>query len=446
MSREQRIHAVGLLAFLGVCFALAVHYFSLAGTNIIPSGSTYTLQAAVPSAVSLAPKADVRIDGVNVGKVTKIAGTGPSSGDTLLGISLESHSPVYRNAQVYIRAKSVAGENYVEIDPGTPAAGALPSGGTLGLDNAQDATQIDQVFSIFDSARRQDIKRALSGLGTGLKGGGENLNATLEAMSALPLQGSAAAHILAKDDTQLGTLVDQFGTVTRALGERGASIQEFTRQAKVAATAVAARDANLRSLLNTLPGFLRQANATAAHLQHFSTSATPVVSNLRVATQDLVPAVQVMLPAAREGQVVVSNLKAFATKVTPTVHDLKPFANTLTNFVPPLETFVRQVKPMVGYLAPYWQEVGSFFSQTAASFDEFDSLGHVARIVLPISRSDIAGALTPAEDAALQKLQGSFDTRGTNAYPAPGHAGFGAAPSGSYPVIGQDPPYTPSSK
>jgi phospholipid/cholesterol/gamma-HCH transport system substrate-binding protein len=440
------MHGVGLLAFLGVCFALAVHYFSLAGTNILPSGSKYTFQAAIPSAVSLAPKADVRVDGVNVGKVTKIAGTGPQSGDTLLGVALDSHSPIYRDAKVFIRAKSVAGENYVEIDPGTPAAGTLPSGGTLGLDSAQDATQIDQIFSIFDNARRQDVKRALSGLGTGLKGGGQNLNSTLEALSALPLQGSSAAHILAKDQTQLGTLVDQFGTVTRALGERGASIQEFTRQAKVAATAVAARDANLRSLLQVLPGFLHQADITANHLQHFSTSATPVVSNLRVATQDLVPAVKVMLPAAREGQVVVSDLKRFATKVTPTVHDLKPFASTLTNFVPPLETFVRQAKPMVTYLAPYWQEVSSFFSETAASFDEFDSLGHVARIVLPVSRSDVAGVLTATEDAALQKLDASFDSRGTNAYPAPGHAGFGAPATGSYPVIGQDPPYSNSSK
>jgi phospholipid/cholesterol/gamma-HCH transport system substrate-binding protein len=443
VTREQRIRGVGLIAFLGVCFALAVHYFSLAGTNLIPSGSHYSLQAVIPSAVSLAPKADVREAGVNVGKVTKIAGNGPDEINTLLGIQLDSHAPVYRDAKVYIRAKSVAGENYVEIDPGTPAAGALPSGGTLGLSNAQDATQIDQIFSVFDRARRADVKKALTGLGQGLDGGGQNLNNTLEAMAALPVQGSPAAQVLAHDRTQFAGLIDTFGTVTRALGQRGASIQTFTRQAKTAAVAVAARDAQLRSLLDQLPPFLSQAQTTAARLERFATSATPVVRNLRLATQDLVPAVQVMQPAAREGQVVVKRLATFATAMTPTLKNLKPFASTLKGFVPPLEGFLRQVHPMVTYLAPYTREIGSFFSQDAASFQPFDAIGHVARIVLPISASDMAGVLTPSATALLRRLEGSFDTRGTNAYPAPGGAGAGTPRTGAYPEITADAPYSP---
>ena len=443
MTGQQRIRAVGLLAFLAACFALAVHYFSLAGTNVIPSGSHYSVQAVIPSAVSLAPKADVREAGVNVGKVTKIAGNGPDAVNTLLGIQLDSHAPVYRDAKVYIRAKSVAGENYVEIDPGTAAAGALPSGGTLGLDNAQDATQIDQIFSIFDRARRRDVKRALSGLGEGLDGGGQNLNRTVEALSALPGQGGPAAQVLAHDRAQFAQLIDTFGTVTRALGQRSAGIQQFTRQAKVAAVAVAARDTQLRAVLDQLPPFLSQARQTAGRLERFATSATPVVRNLRLATRDLVPAVQVMRPAAREGQVVVGRLRSFATAMTPTLKQLRPFAGTLERFVPPLEGFLRQVRPMVTYLGPYTREIGSFFSQDAASFQPFDAIGHVARIELPISASNAAGLLTPDKQALLRRLEGAFDTRGTNAYPKPGGAGAGTPLTGSYPQVAADAPYSP---
>jgi hypothetical protein len=114
----------------------------------------------------------------------------------------------------------------------------------------------------------------------------------------------------------------------------------------------------------------------------------------------------------------------------------------LTQFVPPLAAFVQQVKPMVTYLAPYTREIPSFFSQDAASFQHTDSLGHSARIVLPISRSDLAGALTPALDQALQRLESSFDTRGNNPYPAPGHAGSGAPMTGAYPQLQADPAYT----
>jgi phospholipid/cholesterol/gamma-HCH transport system substrate-binding protein len=454
MSREQRLHALGLLLFIGICFALAVHYFSLAGTNLIPGATPYRIQAVVPSAVSLAPKADVREGGVNVGKVTKIAGSGSQGVYTTLGIQLDSHAPVYRDAQVFVRAKSVAGENYVELDPGSSAAGALPDGGVLGLDHAQDPTQIDQIFSIFDRTRRTDVQRALSGLGTGLSGtgrsgsdatggsGGQHLNQTLEAVSALPDQGSPAAAVLAHDRTQLAALVDQFGTVARALGDRADSIRLFTRQVRTAATAVAARDAQLRALLASLPPFLSQAQESAGRLQRFAVSATPVVGSLRAATQDLVPAIQVLAPAAQEGKIVMSRLRTFAQAALPALQALRPFSRALSGFTSPLQSFVRQVKPMVTYLAPYWREIAGFFSQDAGSFQQTDSLGHVARIVLPISRSNLSGLLTPAEERLLQKLESSFDSRGTNPYPVPGHAGAGSPMTGSYPQIQPDPPYS----
>jgi ABC-type transporter Mla subunit MlaD len=219
-------------------------------------------------------------------------------------------------------------------------------------------------------------------------------------------------------------------------------VQLFTRQVKVTAAAVATRDAQLRALFDVLPPFLTQAQETAGRLERFATSATPVVGSLRVATEDLVPAVAVLQSAAREGQVVMSRLERFATAVTPALTQLRPFAGVLTRFVPPLSAFLQQVKPMVTYLAPYWREIPSFFSQDAASFQHTDSLGHSARIVLPISRSDLAGVLTPAQDQLLQRLESSFDTRGTNPYPAPGHAGSGTPMTGSYPQLQADAPYT----
>jgi virulence factor Mce-like protein len=439
MSREQRFRAVALLLFIGVCFAIAMYYFSLAGTNIIPGSSSYTVQAVVPTAVSLAPAADVREAGVNVGKVTKIAAS-PSG--TMLEIQLDSHAPVYRDAQVFVRAKTIAGENYIELTPGSQTAGAVPSGGVLGINNAQDATQIDQIFSVFDQARRRDLQRALYGLGQGLSQGGGDLNRTLESVSALPGQGSPAAAVLAQNRTQLAGLVDTFGTVTRALGQRADGIRLLTRQVKVAATAVAQRDGQLRAVLDQLPPFLRQAQATAGRLERFSYDATPVVHNLRLAATDLVPTVRVLLPAAREGQSTVRQLGRFAVAAEPAMTQLRPFAANAKTFVPGLEAFLRQVKPMVSYLAPFWREISTFFALTAASFQSKDTIGHVARIVLPVSRSDLAGVLTPAEDALLKKLDGSFDTRGNNAYPAPGNAVNTATPySGTYPQLAADPPY-----
>jgi phospholipid/cholesterol/gamma-HCH transport system substrate-binding protein len=440
------MRAVGLVLFMGVCFLIAADYFRLAGTNLVPGSSPYTAQAIVPTGVSLAPSADVREYGVNVGRVDKIASAGPAGRYTLIEFQLNSHAPLYQNAQVYIRSKSVAGENYVELDPGTTAAGALRSGGVLGIQHSQDATQIDQIFSIFDHTRQRDLQRALAGLSQALSGGGgQNLNSTVDAAAALPSQGANAAAILAGDRTQLADLIDTFGTVSHALGQRAAAIQDFTHQVKVTSQAVAARDSQLKATLRQLPPFLSQATATADRLQTFAEVATPVLGNLRAAATNLVPAVTTLLPAARKGRVAMRALDAFASAASPALRRLQPFATAAGGFVPALEAFLRQAKPMVTYLAPYFREIGSFFAEDAASFQPTDSRGHVARIELPISQSDLAGILTPQQQQMLQKLNRSFDTRGFNAYPTPGDAASGAPPSGNYPRIQPDPPYLRSS-
>jgi phospholipid/cholesterol/gamma-HCH transport system substrate-binding protein len=442
MTKEQRWRAVGLVLFMAASFAIGSVYFAQAGTNLLPGSSpNYTAQAVVPTAVALAPDADVREAGVNIGTVDSIASSGPVGAASLVKFELDSHAPLYRDAKVYVRTKSVAGENYIELDPGTPAAGALPSGGMLGIDRAQDATQIDEILSIFDHARQRDLQRALYGLAGGVQNGGKDLNRTLEAASALPGQGSSAAAILAGDRTQFASLVDTLGTVTHALGSRQASIRLLTRQIKVAAQAVAARDTQLRAVLAKLPPFLVQAQGTAGRLQRFAFDATPVIHNLRLAAQDLVPAVQVLTPAARRGTATVAALRSFALAATPALRRLKPFAVNASAFVPPLESLLRPARPLVTYLAPYVREIGSFFGLDAASLAPHDSTGHVGRIILPISLSNLAGVLTPQEEALVRRLEGSFDTRGQNAYPAPGGVAANQPYAGSYPHLTPDPPY-----
>ncbi len=440
MTATQRWSAVKLVAFLAVCFAISSYFFGLAGTTILPGEEKYKVQAVIPTAVSLAKAGDVRTAGVNIGRVKDIADRGNA---TVLELAIDKeHSPVYRDATVLIRAKSVAGENYVEVNPGTPKAGALPSGGVLSIEHAEEATQIDQLFSVFNQARRRDLQRALGGLSEGLDSGGGDLNKTVEGLSALANEGAGAVNTLAANSRQVASLVDSFGRVTQALGERRTALQTFTRRVKVAAEAAGSRDRELRDLISTLPGFLRQARNTSNHLQSFSGVATPVVRNLRLASQDLVPTVRDLLPAARDGQKVARELRTFARRATPAVTALKPFAGSGSKFVPPLEGFLRQGNPFFAHLSPYSREIANFFALDAASFETTDALGHIARVTLPVSRSDLPGLLTADEEKFLQELQGPLDTRGTNAYPKPGGSAKGVPPSGAYPRLEAEPPYT----
>jgi len=434
------LKAFGLVCFFGFAIGAAVYLLDRVGTHVIPQGS-YSIQADVPNAVALAGDADVRQAGVRIGRVSGIREHGQ-----LIQLRLdidEKHAPVYRNATTLVRAKSIAEENYIELDPGTPNAGRVPEGGRITVARNLEATQNDDVFSIFDRMRRASVRRTLGGLADGLEGkGGRDLNRTVEAMSAIVDDASPFARILAEKRASVARLVDSFGIVTAALGDREEAIRSLTRSAKTASEAVAVRDEQLKATIDALPGFLRQSRATSLKLGSFSTGATPVMRDLRGAMEDLVPVMRELRPASVEGRAALASLERFARAGTPTFRALPRFDRSLSSFVPPFERFLRELNPLVKHLDPYWREISTWFALAGAAVDNTDKIGHVARVLLPVSRSSLPGTLPPDVEKVVDQLMGGFDTRGSNAFPKPGTAANPVPGTGEYPRLEADPPYT----
>jgi len=441
-TASQRNSAIYLVLFLSGCLGVFVFLYSLSGGRLVPGHHGYRVEAIVPDALGLSENADVRQAGVRIGKVTDSRNLGAT---TVLMIELDGgHSPVYRDAKVLVRSKSVAGENYVELDPGSPRAGAVPDGGRLPIQRAQEATQLDQVLSVLDPHRRRQLQRALAGLGGGLDRRGGDLNRLLESTSAAVRNAGTVSQVLGADRTNVADLVDSLGRVTRALGDRRAAIHILVRQAKVAAEAVAARDTQLDRTLATLPAFLTQTRATASRLQGFSLQATPVVRDLRLAMQELAPAVEELRVAAPAGRRVVRALLPFARAVRPPVAQLRPFSNAASTSVPPLAATLRQLNPLLVYLSPYWRELPTMFGQIGAATKYTDSIGHLGRLAIMFSRASLPGTLPLEQSKLLDRLNqlAGGDTLGVNAYPAPGDAGLSKAFTGSYPRLQAEPPYT----
>src|SRR5947209_7385393 len=170
MSAERWRRAIGLVLFVAFGLGVAVYLLGRVGTTVGPGGSQYRFEADVHSSVALANAADIREGGVEIGRVTGIKQAGNL---TALELSIGSkYGPVYHDGTVLIRAKSVAGENYVELDPGNPQAGAIASGGVLPLAQERQPVQVDQVLSVFDTRERHNLQHALTGLGGGLAGAG----------------------------------------------------------------------------------------------------------------------------------------------------------------------------------------------------------------------------------------------------------------------------------
>ena len=73
------------------------------------------------------------------------------SGAGLVTFELEDGSvaPIYNDATVAPRIKTLVGETYIDLDPGTPQAGAVKNGGTLAVDHAQEVTALEEILSTF---------------------------------------------------------------------------------------------------------------------------------------------------------------------------------------------------------------------------------------------------------------------------------------------------------
>lgn len=440
-GRTFRLRILGVAMFALLALSVFVWFLALSGVDLLPH-ATYTFYARSPNVVALSDHADVLEAGVKVGTVSGITEAG---GVADLKLTLSSrYGPVYRDGQIQIRAKTLEGENYVALNPGTPSAGALRAGATLPA-LAPEATQLDQILSTLDPAHRRGVQRILDVLGAGLGGHGQQLNGLFAGTSDLVDNATPVTSVLAADRVQLAALIDAFGTVTASLGQRAADIQQLVRAARTAAVAVAGRDADLRATLQALPGFLAQAQTTIGHLGSFSQTATPVVHNLTSASAALVPAVKVLRPAAAEGRAVLAELAPFARVSTATVARLKQTAPTLTALLSPLGSVLRQANPLLAYLNPYALDLATVFPSMDAPTHFRDGEGGYARIAVMFSQNLLSG-FPPAEQQFLLGLRKAgllsfLSNRRYNAYPRPGTAAHPVPFAGAYPRLVEDPPY-----
>jgi ABC-type transporter Mla subunit MlaD len=141
--------------------ALLMFLWTAFGGTLPLRPESYRFKAEFPEASLLVKEADVRMAGVNIGKVkTKELGQGGRT--TLVEMELDGRfAPIGRNAKAILRQKSLLGETYVEITPGSPGAEKLDDGATLARANVDDTVELDEVFRVFDPKTRTAFQQWL---------------------------------------------------------------------------------------------------------------------------------------------------------------------------------------------------------------------------------------------------------------------------------------------
>src|SRR3954470_10446103 len=177
---QKQAPTVGRLLTMAVfalsCFGLLLFLWLSFGGSIPLKPQGYRFQVAFPEATTLGLEADVRIAGVSVGKVRKKE-LDPGGNRTLVTIEMDQKfAPVKKDARAILRQKTLLGETYVELTPGTPSSANLPDGGRLDNGRVVDAVQLDEIFNALDPTTRQAFRTWQQSLAKSVNTRGQDLS------------------------------------------------------------------------------------------------------------------------------------------------------------------------------------------------------------------------------------------------------------------------------
>ena len=274
------LSVAGLLMFLWTAFG---------GTlPLRPEG--YRFKADFPEAAGLVKEADVRMAGVNIGKV-KDKELGPGGRSTRVTIELDHRfAPIGRDARAVLRQKSLLGETYVEITPGNPDDKKLADGGTLPDTSVDQTVELDEVFRVFDPPTRRAFQEWLHEAGIATTGTfARDFNDSLGNAAPFFTGGADLLRPLANQEVALRRVFRDTGRVFTAVSREDHNLRGLITGGEATFGALASRDEALADTFQIFPTFLRETRATVRRLEGFARNTDPLVRDLRQPARDLAP-------------------------------------------------------------------------------------------------------------------------------------------------------------
>ncbi len=427
------LSCVGLIIFVWVQF----------GGSVPLAAQGYRVKAVFNETGLLVPNADVRIAGVNVGKVVSVSSEGTKS---LVTMDLDAkYAPIPADTRAILREKTLLGEGYVGLSTGngagSGAARKLPDGGTIANDHVASTQQLDQVLNAFTPPVQRNFQKFLEGTGQALSGQGENLNNALGNLDPLTTELDDLAGVLNAQSGNLKAMIRDSGTVLTAVGQRGQDLQKLITQGDSVFKATSAVNANLTKTVNAFPGFLTQLRSTLVKLNTTLGIAKPsldalkpVTPLLRPALADLTSLSRPLVSLLREAPGVLREANRVQPEITTFTKDLIPAANALL-------PAARQLVPVINIVADYRSQIVLGMSDLAAILNAqtsanttSNSLGVATgqakylRQVLTLGPDSLFGATTrsPAERTNTYFSPGALASVGTTGEPAASCAGAGS--------------------
>jgi phospholipid/cholesterol/gamma-HCH transport system substrate-binding protein len=356
-----------MVGFALSCFALVLFLWLAFGGPIPLKPKGYRVSASFAEASQLATEADVRISGVPVGKV-KTIGPDAKTGRSLVTMELDAkYAPLPSDAKAMLRQKTLLGETYVELTPGTEQAEQVPEGGRLPEGNVSETVELDEILRTFDPETRAAFQEWMQTQAQAIGGHGRDLNDALGNLGPFAEDAAELVDILNRQEPALRSLISNTGVVFEALTERNGQLRDLIENSNRVFATTAQRDRELQESFVALPTFERESRQTVDRLTRFARDTDPLVTQLR-------PAARELSPTLRDLSALAPDLEAFFRETNPLIDASRrgfPAAERVLRDLRPLlaqvDPALRQLNPVLEALGFYKRELTAFFANTVAA-------------------------------------------------------------------------------
>jgi phospholipid/cholesterol/gamma-HCH transport system substrate-binding protein len=380
------------------CFGILLFLWVTFGGPTPFKAKPYEIKVPFNEATQLAEQSDVRISGVNIGKVQNIA-LAPNGKQALALVDIDDkYAPLPESTRAILRTKTLLGETYIELTPGAHDGPKLADGATVPEANVAESVQLDEIFRTFDPETRAAFQSWMQEASVAINGQGQSLSYAIGEFEPTFTDLDKLFRILDTQRVAVGQLFRNGATTFRALRGREGELASLIQSSNAVFQTTASRDHDIEALFRAFPTFQDESRLTLNRLKTFAVNTDPLM-------RQLVPAAEQLSPTLIAFGKLAPEAKGFFEGFAPVI-GLAPTAfpalrKLLRDQFPPLlralDPFLRNLNPLLTGLSLYKHEVTSLFANVAAATNatipvtnEKDESLHYVRVMGPLNPESVA--------------------------------------------------------
>src|SRR3954463_1349584 len=328
-----------MVLFALSCFGLLLFLWLSFGGSVPLKPKGYRIQVAFPEATQLGDYADVRTAGVSVGKV-RLKKLDPKGNRTLATLEIDRRfAPLRSDARAILRQKTLLGETFVELTPGTHNAPFIPEGGRLKNAQVKGSVQLDEIFRAFDPGTRHAFRVWQQAAAQAIDSRGQDLNDSLGTLPRFAASATDVLDVLNSQGAAVRRLFKNTGVVFSALSQNQQALHDVVLNTDRVFDATQSQQTALAETFKIFPTFLDESKATMARLQSFSSDTRPLIRALRPVARDLKPTLR--------------DVRLFSPDLKSTFRNLDPLITVSKQGLPALRDTLKGTGPVLEQLAPF---------------------------------------------------------------------------------------------